>query len=90
LRYRWSQQHSDYGGIPQRWLVVESAQRRQSDLRRIEKEIQKLEQEARQKLRQLSEQKFAYQPDAIEAALQLSCKFKYHKLSQIHAALLNL
>jgi hypothetical protein len=47
--YRWSQQHSDYGGIPQRWLVVESAQRRQSDLRRIEKEIQKLEQEARQK-----------------------------------------
>ncbi|MBD1882410.1 IS1634 family transposase, partial [Microcoleus vaginatus] len=70
--YRWSQQHSDYGGIPQRWLVVESAQRRQSDLRRIEKEIQKLEQEARQKLRQLSDKKFACQPDALEAALQLS------------------
>ncbi|MBD2012387.1 IS1634 family transposase [Microcoleus sp. FACHB-45] len=83
--YRWSQQHSDYGGIPQRWLVVESAQRRQSDLRRIEKEIQKLEQEARQKLRQLSDKKFACQPDALEAALQLSRKFKYHKLTNIHA-----
>ena len=83
--YRWSQQHSDYAGIPQRWLVVESAQRRQADLRRIEKEIQKLEQEARQKLRQLSDQKFACQPDALAAALQLSRKFKYHKLTNIHA-----
>jgi transposase len=54
-------------------------------LRRIEKEIQKLEQEARQKLRQLSDQKFAYQPDAFEAAIQLSGKFKYHKLTNIHA-----
>jgi hypothetical protein len=35
--YRWSKQHSDYAGIPQRWLVVESAQRRQADLRRVEK-----------------------------------------------------
>ena len=83
--YRWFQQHSDYAGIPQRWLVVESDQRRQADLRRIEKEIQKLEQEARQKLKQLSQQKFACQPDALAAALQLSRKFKYHKLTNIHA-----
>ena len=83
--YRWSQQHSDYGGIPQRWLVIESSVRRQADLRRIEKEIQKLEQEVRQKLRQLSLQKFACGPDAIEAAIQLSGQFKYHKLTNIHA-----
>lgn len=83
--YRWSQQYSDYAGIPQRWLVVESAVRRQADLRRIEKEIQKLEQEARQKLRQLSSQKFACEPDAIEAAIQLSGKFKYHQLTNIYA-----
>ena len=83
--YRWSQHHTDYSGIPQRWLVVKSAQRRQADLRRIEKEIQKLEQEARQKLRQLSSQKFACQPDAFEAAIQLSGKFKYHNLTNIHA-----
>ncbi|WP_445302288.1 hypothetical protein [Microcoleus sp. F4-D5] len=59
--------------------------RRQAELRRIEKEIQKLEQEARQKLRQLSLQKFACELDAIEAAIQLSSKFKYHKLMNIHA-----
>ena len=83
--YRWSQQHSDYAGTPQRWLVVESAVRRQADLRRMEREIQKLEQEARQKLKQLSLRKFACEPDAIEAAIQLSDKFKYHKLTNIHA-----
>ena len=83
--YRWSQQHSDYGGLPQGWLVVESAQRRQSDLGRIQKEIQKLEQEARQKLRQLSDQKFAWGQEASSAALQLSGKFKYHQLTNIHA-----
>jgi transposase len=83
--YRWSQQHSDYAAIPQRCLVVESAQRRQADLRRVEKEIQKLEQEARQKLKQLSDQKFSCQPDAIPAAIQLSGKLKYHKLTNIYA-----
>jgi transposase len=29
--------------------------------------------------------KFACEPDAIEAAIQLSGKFKYHKLTNIHA-----
>ena len=62
-------------------LVVESAQRRQADLRRVEKQIQKLEQEARQKLKQLSSQKFSFQPDAIPAAIQLSGQLKYHKLT---------
>jgi len=83
--YRGSQQHSDYAGIPQRWLIVESAQRRQADLRRVEKEIQKLEPEARQKLKQLSSQKFSCQPDALPAAIQLSGKLKYHKLTNIYA-----
>ena len=30
-------------------------------------------------------QKFACEPDAIEAAIQLSGKFKNHKLTHIHA-----
>jgi len=35
--YRWSEHRSHYGGIEQRWLVVESEIRCQSDLRRLEK-----------------------------------------------------
>jgi uncharacterized tellurite resistance protein B-like protein len=54
-------------------------------LRRVEKEIQKLEQEARQKLKQLSSQKFSCQPDAIPAVIQISGKLKYHKLTNTYA-----
>jgi transposase len=72
--YRWSQHNSKYGGITQRWLVIESDIRRQSDLRRLEKILNKAEIEANQKLRELSQQKFACQPDAIAASQKLSRK----------------
>ncbi len=83
--YKWSQQCSDYAGITQRWLVVESALRREADLRQLEKAVKKSETEAKQKIKQLSGQKFACGPDAIDAAEQLSKKFKYHQLTQIEA-----
>lgn len=81
--YRWSQQNSNYGGIKQRWLVVESDSRRQSDLLAHEKKIQKSSQEAKQQLRGLSQQKFACSADAIAAAEQLSRKFKYYNLTAL-------
>ncbi len=81
--YRWSEQKSKYGGIKQRWLVVESEVRRKSDLRRLEKNLDKSEKEANKQLRNLCQQKFACQPDAIEAAKRLSQKLKYHNLAAI-------
>ena len=81
--YKWSQQCSDYAGITQRWLVVESVLRREADLRQLEKAVKKSETEAKQKIKQLSAQKFACGADAIDAAEQLSKKFKYHQLTQI-------
>lgn len=81
--YRWSQHQSNYGGIEQRWLVVESEARRQSDLRKLEKNLEKSEKGASQKLRDLCKQKFTCQQDAQEAAERLSGKLKYHKLIDI-------
>lgn len=81
--YRWSEHKSNYGGIEQRWLVVESDIRRQSDLRGLEKKIQKAEKKAQQQLRQLGQQKFACQTDAMAAADRLSRQLKYHKLTAI-------
>lgn len=82
--YRWSQQSSKYGGIRQRWLVVESEIRRESDLRRLEKNLEKADKEAYKQLRKLAAQKFACQPDAIAAATRFSEKLKYHKLTAIN------
>jgi transposase len=81
--YRWDALLSNYGGIKQRWLVVESAERRASDLRRLAKNIEKFKQDAVKKLHQLSRQTWACIPDALKAAKQLSKQLKYHQLIAI-------
>ena len=81
--YSFSEQTSNYGGIEQRWLVVESEARRQSDLKRLDKKNQQAEKEASQKLRQLSTQEFACKPDAFAAVNQLSQRLKYHRITKI-------
>jgi transposase len=79
--YRWCQHRSNYGGIPQRWLVVESEQRCQSDLRKLEKNLEKAEKEATKKLHSLCQQQFACQADAQAAVLRLSPQLTYHRLT---------
>ena len=78
--YRWSQHQSHYGGIQQRWLVVESKERQESDLKRLEKNLDKAQTEATRQLLQLSRQSFACVADALKAASKLSKKLKYHQL----------
>lgn len=81
--YRWSEHKSNYGGVRQRWLVVESSVRRDSDLRSLEKNITKADLEGQKKLRELSRIEFACETDAIVAANRLNKQLKYHSLTQI-------
>jgi transposase len=81
--YRWSEHKSNYGGIAQRWLVVESNLRRDADRRKLEKNLKKAEIEGQKKLRELSNIEFACDADAVAAAHRLSKQLKYHNLTQI-------
>ncbi|MEG3951068.1 hypothetical protein QUA02_18170 [Microcoleus sp. SVA1_A4] len=81
--YRWSEHKSNYGGIAQRWLVVESSLRRDADQRKLEKNLKKAEIEGQKKLRELSNIEFACSADASAAANRLSKQLKYHNLTQI-------
>ncbi|QDZ40324.1 IS1634 family transposase [Euhalothece natronophila Z-M001] len=81
--YSYSIHQTTYGGIEQRWLVVESEERKESDQKRLEKKIKKDRLEAEKELRELSRQTYACVPDAIKAAKKLEKKFKYHQISQI-------
>ena len=83
--YRWCEQSTNYGGVQQRWLVVESKERQTSDLKRLSKNIQKAETEALKKLRQLSEQTWACIPDALKAAQKLSQQLKYYQLTELES-----
>jgi transposase len=80
--YRLWQQSQNYGGIEQRWILVESKQRGQQDqdwLRPFEKQEKGLQRQ----LRQLCQQVFACKPDAVEALLQFKATLHWHRLVQV-------
>ena len=39
--YKWTEEKVSYGGVKQRWLIVESQERRKSDLKKLESKIQR-------------------------------------------------
>ncbi|MEG3969285.1 hypothetical protein QUA00_16940 [Microcoleus sp. T2B6] len=69
--YRWSEHKSNYGGITQRWFVVESSLRRDADQRKLEKQLKKAEIEGQKKLRELSNIEFACDTDALSLEFRL-------------------
>ena len=81
--YSYKEVRKNYGGIEQRWLVVESEKRRESDLKKLNKNIHKEALDVGKQLRQLSRQTFACIPDAQRMAQKLLKKSKYHHLTNI-------
>lgn len=80
--YRFVSKTVTYAEIEQRWLVVQSQDRRKSDLRKLSQKIIKAESKAVQELRKLSQDKFACEADAIQALSKLSKQFKYHQIPE--------
>ncbi|AUB34226.1 Transposase (plasmid) [Nostoc flagelliforme CCNUN1] len=74
---------SEYGGIRQRWLVVESQARKDADLKQLEKRLTKQLSKAQSELRLLLNQEFACSKDALIAAQRLSSKLPLHQLANI-------
>ena len=75
--YSWSKHKSNYGGIEQRWLVVGSRLRRESDRQKLEKKLKKAKAEAENKLQELSKIEFACAADAAAAAHRLSKQLNF-------------
>jgi transposase len=79
--YRIAECGCDYGGVKQRWLVVESEARMESDLKQLEKRLIKQLEQAQSQLRQLSQQEFACAADAIQAAKRFETQQRFHQLA---------
>ncbi|MDJ0689510.1 MAG: hypothetical protein QNJ41_13460 [Xenococcaceae cyanobacterium MO_188.B32] len=62
--YSWVERESNYGGIRQRWLVVKSEARTESDLASLEKKIAKESESIQKKITKLSQQKFKSETEA--------------------------
>ena len=70
--YRIASVCSEYGGVRQRWFVVDSEARRQADLATLERTIAKATTQATAQLEQLHRQEFACEADALAALEQLA------------------
>lgn len=81
--YAFAESSSEYGGVSQRWILIESEQRRKSDLKQLAKKIEQYQQNAAQDLQRLSTQEFACIADAMSAAQNLSKKMSWHQLCDI-------
>jgi transposase len=79
--YKIAQSSSDYAGVKQRWLIVESDKRRTSDLEQLEKQRDNAQKQAQQQLKKLCAQEFACEADALMAAQTLSQALPWHDLS---------
>jgi transposase len=81
--YSTAESKSEYGGVRQRWILVESQERLKSDIKKLDKKIKQIQQNCHQELQALAIQDFACVADAIAAAEKLSTKMKWHHLSNI-------
>ncbi len=81
--YSFVEKTSNYGGIPQRWLVVESAARAESDKQSLEKKITKEKEITQKKVARLFQKKFKNSTEAELSLRQIQSKLKYHLLSDI-------
>lgn len=81
--YRTASVCSQYGGVRQRWVVVESRERQQADLRKLEKTLAQATQQAQSQVKQLARQEFACGADARSSGEQLERRLEWHRLEDI-------
>ncbi|NJN10691.1 MAG: IS1634 family transposase [Richelia sp. RM1_1_1] len=81
--YHYCKRIVNYGGIEQRWLIVESSERKNSDLRKLEKRIFKFKINASNNLKKLLNSEFKSEQEAIQSVKNLNKKLKYHQIDNI-------
>ena len=78
--YKAVEKESNYAGIKQKWIIIESKARKESDLKQLEKKLLKDEEKAKALLSSLSQKKYE---NRTEIKAVFNCeqkKLKYHDL----------
>jgi transposase len=81
--YRLIEVCTTYAEVPQRWVVVESDNRREADLKQLQKRVKQDEQRQQRRLAQLAQESFACQADALNAIKKFEQTLHYCCLSQV-------
>ena len=81
--YRLAPVCSWYAGIPQRWLVVESAERKKADLKKLDKKIENAFQNAEKELEKFKKINFACEADVLLTAERWNKELPFHRLTDL-------
>lgn len=81
--YFYQEIENNYGGISQRWLVVESQSRKEAEIAKLSQKIAKESKLLSQRLANLAKLKFEREIEANLKLQQISSKLKYHNVSHI-------
>jgi len=79
--YKLWEIRSSYGGIDQRWILVES-QTRKAQTSMWGKDLKRIEKDLKRRIKHLQKQVFACRPDALEALLQFQESLDYHQVTE--------
>ena len=81
--YKIATVENDYGGVKQRWILVESSARVESDRQKLDQKCETMQQKYAKQLRQLEQQNFACVADAEAAVAKLSGGMKWYQLTEV-------
>ncbi len=81
LGVRTEQAESNYGGIRQKWIIIESEARKESDLKQLSKKILKDEEKANYLVTCLSQIKYENRTE-IKAVFECEQKLTFHGISE--------
>jgi transposase len=79
--YSYLEEKVSYGGIEQRWLLVESAERKKADLNKLDKKIQEELLKANKQLAKLEQEEFTDKTLTELKIKEITTKLKYHQIS---------
>ncbi len=81
--YRMAQVCTNYAGVPQRWFVIESKSRLQSDLKQWHKTLATAQRRAQTQWQKICSVSFACEADALQAAERLANQWSWHRLESL-------
>ena len=84
--YRYSAEKVTYGGIEQRWLIVESEERKKSDLKKILNRLKKEAEKADKEIAKIIKLEFEQPSLALKKIEEIQSKLKYHQLIQVETS----
>ncbi|WP_041225823.1 IS1634 family transposase [Crinalium epipsammum] len=80
--YSYCEQKVSYGGIEQRWLIVESAERKKSDLDKLNRQIEQEAKSAATEVAKLLKVEFSQTGEAKLKYQEFNQQFKYYQIEK--------